>query len=142
MTDETGSTMQQWHTFMRPILEVLSDGSVHPKRELEAAVVALVGLTDEQQSEQLDSGSLRSLNRIGWATSALRRAKALPLPPGERSSSRMLVAHCWPSIAGPSPWLTSSRFPHSPNTSRRAKPRQHRCPRRLPLFWTIRLRKI
>jgi restriction system protein len=80
MTDETGSTMQQWHTFMRPILEVLSDGSVHPKRELEAAVVALVGLTDEQQSEQLDSGSLRSLNRIGWATSAVRRAKALASP--------------------------------------------------------------
>lgn len=80
MSDETGSTMQQWHTFMRPILEALSDGSVHPKREMEAAVVTLAGLSNEQQSEQLDSGSLRSLNRIGWATSALRRAKALTSP--------------------------------------------------------------
>ena len=80
MTNETSSTMQQWHTFMRPILEALSDGSVHPKREMEASVVALAGLTTEQQSEQLNSGSLRSLNRIGWATSALRRAKALTSP--------------------------------------------------------------
>ena len=80
MSDETGSTMQQWHTFMRPILEALSDGSVHPKREMEAAVVTLARLSNEQQSEQLDSGSLRSLNRIGWATSALRRAKALTSP--------------------------------------------------------------
>ena len=80
MSDETGSTMQQWHTFMRPILEALSDGSVHPKHAMETAVVALVGLSNEQQSEQLDSGSLRSLNRIGWATSALRRAKALTSP--------------------------------------------------------------
>ena len=51
--------------------------SVHPKRELEAGVLALTGLSDEHQSEQLDSGSLRSLTRIGWATSAVRRAKAL-----------------------------------------------------------------
>ena len=80
MSDETGSTMQQWHTFMRPILEALADGSVHPKREMEAAVVTLARLSNEQQSEQLDSGSLRSLNRIGWATSALRRAKALTSP--------------------------------------------------------------
>ena len=80
MSDETGSTMQQWHTFMRPILEALSDGSVHPKREMEADVVTLARLSNEQQSEQLDSGSLRSLNRIGWATSALRRAKALTSP--------------------------------------------------------------
>ena len=80
MTNETSSTMQQWHTFMRPILEALSDGRVHPKRELKAAVATLAGLSAERQVEQLDSGSLRSLNRIGWATFALRWAKALASP--------------------------------------------------------------
>lgn len=78
--DPTVSTIGTWHTFLRPVLEALSDGNVHAKRDLEKRTIENVGLTDAQQEEQLDSGQLRSLNRIGWATSALRRAKALESP--------------------------------------------------------------
>jgi len=81
MTNDSGvSTINQWHTFMRPVLEALSDGAIHVKRDMENAAVEIAGLTEEQQLEQLDSGPLRALNRIGWATSALRRAKALVSP--------------------------------------------------------------
>lgn len=78
--DITVSTIGTWHTFLRPVLESLTDGAVHVKQDMEARTIELVGLTAEQQAEKLDSGSLRSLNRIGWATSALRRAKALKSP--------------------------------------------------------------
>lgn len=74
------STIRQWHTFMRPVLEALSDGVTHVKRDMENAAMDIAGLTQEERLEQLESGQLRSLNRIGWATSALRRAKALSSP--------------------------------------------------------------
>lgn len=66
------STIPQWHTFMRPVLEALSSSAVLAKRDMENAVIASTGLDERQRLEQLDSGQLRSLNRIGWATSALR----------------------------------------------------------------------
>lgn len=78
--DATVSTINTWHTFMRPVLEALSDGAVHVKRDMERATMDIAGLTEAERNEQLDSGQLRSLNRIGWATSALRRAKALTSP--------------------------------------------------------------
>jgi restriction system protein len=72
--DLSVSTIGTWHTFLRPVLESLAEGTVLAKRDMEQRTIELVGLTAEQQLEQLDSGQLRSLNRIGWATSALRRA--------------------------------------------------------------------
>jgi len=78
--DATVSTINTWHTFMRPVLEALSDGAVHVKRDMERTTMDIAGLTEAERNEQLDSGQLRSLNRIGWATSALRRAKALTSP--------------------------------------------------------------
>jgi len=78
--DLSVSAIGTWHTFLRPVLESLADGAVLAKREMEQRTIEIVGLTAEQQVEQLDSGQLRSLNRIGWATSALRRAKALTSP--------------------------------------------------------------
>ena len=84
MTDNAGatriSTIPRWYEFFRPLLEVLADGRTWQKRDMERAIVAHVGLTDEQIAETLSSGQPRALNRIGWATSALRRAKAIESP--------------------------------------------------------------
>lgn len=66
MTNDTGvSTIAQWHTFMRPVLEALADGAVHAKRDMEGAVLELTNLSTEQRQEQLPSGQMRALNRIG-----------------------------------------------------------------------------
>ena len=78
------STISTWHTFMRPVLEALSDGAVHVKRDMERAALDVAGLSEAERQEQLDYGQLRSLNRIGWATSDLRRAKALTSPSRDR----------------------------------------------------------
>jgi len=74
------STLPTWHRFMRPLLEVLSDGAVWTKHPLEKEVVRKVGITEAQQAEVLPSGQHRVLNRIGWAMSYLVRAKAIAKP--------------------------------------------------------------
>lgn len=85
MTDATPvytpvSTIPRWPGFIRPLLEVLSDGRTWRKRDMERAIADRAGLSDEQLEEVLDSGQLRAWNRIGWATSALRRAKLIEAP--------------------------------------------------------------
>lgn len=74
------STIPRWPSFVRPLLEVLSDGQTWRKRDMERAVAERAGITAEQLEETLDSGQTRAFNRIGWATSALRRAKAIEAP--------------------------------------------------------------
>lgn len=78
MTDDTtrsaGTTIPRWQFFLRPILEVLADGQVRHRRELQDDVSRHVGLTEDQMAERLDSGQRRATNRIGWAMSDLTRA--------------------------------------------------------------------
>ncbi|MEI3867300.1 restriction endonuclease [Microbacterium sp. CCNWLW134] len=74
------STIPRWPGFIRPLLEVLSDGQTWRKRDMERAIADRAGLNEEQLEEVLDSGQLRAWNRIGWATSALRRAKLIEAP--------------------------------------------------------------
>jgi len=74
------STLPQWHVFMKPLLEVLSDGNSWSKKDLEQATLDKAGITSEQRNELLPSGQYRALNRIGWATSHLFQAQALEKP--------------------------------------------------------------
>lgn len=72
--------MPRWYEFFRPLLEVLADGQTWQKRDMERAIIARAGLSEDEIAEMLSSGQPRALNRIGWATSALRRAKAIESP--------------------------------------------------------------
>ncbi len=62
---------------MRPILNVLRDGNSHHLSDLVNPIAAAMGLTDEDQSEQLPSGHLRLPNRIHWAKFHLSKAGAV-----------------------------------------------------------------
>lgn len=67
--------------FMRPLLEVTSDGSDWPTGKLNDAVADLVGLTAEDKAELLPSGKqLTYSNRIGWAKTYLTKAGLLLTP--------------------------------------------------------------
>jgi restriction system protein len=72
-------TLPSWYEFMIPLLKILSDGQVRPYRDLRDATASLT-LDDEQRSVRLDSGQLKSENRIGWAASYLARVGALDRP--------------------------------------------------------------
>ena len=78
--DPAPSTIPTWHAFMKPVLEVMSDGRQWPSRALKEAVCDHVGLTPEQRAETLGDGDLRAVNRVGWALSALYRIKAVDKP--------------------------------------------------------------
>ena len=74
------SAIPQWQYFMKPLLEVLSNGNAWPKKALEEATLDWAKVSSEQREEQLPSGQYRALNRIGWATSFLTRAQAIAKP--------------------------------------------------------------
>lgn len=73
-------TMPNWEGFMRPVLVVLSDGIVRGRSEINDAVAAHLGLTDEQAGVLLGSGQPKYANRIGWALSFLTNVGALIRP--------------------------------------------------------------
>lgn len=74
------SAIPRWPGFLVPILEVLSDGKVWKKKDLEEAVLDKARITQEQRLEQLGSGDGRALNRVGWALSFLTRAEVITKP--------------------------------------------------------------
>lgn len=69
-----------WQGFLKPVLDVLSDGQTWKTRDLYKAVCNHVGLTEAQRAETLQSGQSRAENRIGWAVSALYKAELIEKP--------------------------------------------------------------
>lgn len=76
----------KWHGFTSAILQVLADGQPKTRSDLSKQAMDVVGLTDEQRSIRVNSGSLKAKGRVGWALSHLIAATAL-----ERPDSAMYV---------------------------------------------------
>lgn len=72
--------MPVWYGFLKPVLEVMQDGTVWKRRELLRAVCDHVGLSEDQRLEALSSGESRAENRVGWALSALYKAELVEKP--------------------------------------------------------------
>lgn len=72
--------MPVWYGFLKPVLEVMQDGTVWKRRELLRAVCDHVGLSDDQRLEAVSSGESRAENRVGWALSALYKAELVEKP--------------------------------------------------------------
>ena len=68
----------QWWQFMYPLLQVASDGKEWTRRELYSAALDLAGVSEELREIQYGpSGNFAAENRVGWAKSALARARLL-----------------------------------------------------------------
>ena len=72
--------LQPWHFFLRYVLEALTDGGTHHRREVARRATELASLTDEQRALSFESGELVAEHRAGWAISALFRAGAVERP--------------------------------------------------------------
>ena len=72
--------MPVWYGMLKPVLEVMADGSTWRRRDLFKAVCDHLGLTNEHRAERLSSGESRAENRIGWAVSALYKAELIEKP--------------------------------------------------------------
>ena len=79
-TRNTGDGIPAWHEFIIQVLRALEDGQVLSRRELDSKTLDVAGITPEQRGVQMRSGGQLVLNRIGWAMSALTRAKAVGKP--------------------------------------------------------------
>ncbi|GJN42929.1 restriction endonuclease [Corynebacterium ammoniagenes] len=72
--------MPAWEVFMIPTLQVMSDGVVRHRRELQPLVADLMRLPQEQRDEMISSGQKKFENRIGWGLSFLTNVGALERP--------------------------------------------------------------
>lgn len=72
--------MPTWEEFMRPSLEVLSDGVSRGRRALGVDIASHLKLTQEQIQATVSSGQPLFQNRIGWGLSFLTNVGALTRP--------------------------------------------------------------
>lgn len=78
----------EFYYFLRPALELHSDGATHHWREIEKASVNRFHLTEEDEAELIPSGrKTRVADRVQWALTYLRQAGLLDSP--SRGSNRI-----------------------------------------------------
>ncbi len=66
----------EFYKFMRPVLEILSDRQTRHVRDIHAAVISILGLTQSEQDELIPSGvKTRVRDRTEWAVTYLRQAQ-------------------------------------------------------------------
>lgn len=84
MTDTTAEPFESevpiWPKFVRHVLAVLSDGSTLHRRDIVNRSIDLAQLSAAARSETLNSGGLRSEQRMGWAISNLLKAGWIERP--------------------------------------------------------------
>ncbi|MCA9233621.1 MAG: winged helix-turn-helix domain-containing protein, partial [Planctomycetales bacterium] len=67
--------------FFDPLLRFAADGEVHTVGEAREALAAQMGISDEDRSEMLPSGTQSKFdNRVAWAKSYFVQAKVLESP--------------------------------------------------------------
>jgi len=77
---DQGDGIPAWHEFLRPVLQVLSDGRTYTRRALEDATLDVTGVSQEQRDIELPTGGYKAAGRVGWSFSALNRATAVTRP--------------------------------------------------------------
>lgn len=67
-----------FQSFLRPVLAYLADGEVRTLRTIRENLASSMGLTDDELSERLPSGTQSKYdNRVAWAVVYLAKARAL-----------------------------------------------------------------
>lgn len=83
-----------WPVFVRHVLAVLSDGSTLHRRDIVGQAIDAAGLSADARAETLNSGGLRSEQRLGWAISNLNKAGFIERP--SRANYRITkVGQAW-----------------------------------------------
>ncbi|WP_291314437.1 restriction endonuclease [Corynebacterium sp. UBA2622] len=69
-----------WDKYLIPSLQVLSDGQVHRRRDVAIGAADLMGISEVDRQELVQSGEPRFLNRAHWAITHLSKAAAVSSP--------------------------------------------------------------
>lgn len=78
--DQLVSEVPIWPHFIKHVLLVLSDGETLHRRDIVGRAIVSAGLSESAQAEMLNSGGLRSEQRLGWAISNLFKAGWIERP--------------------------------------------------------------
>ncbi len=71
----------KFYEFMRPFLEVMSDGKAHSLKEIRSILCERMSLSESDMNEVLPSGREKVYtNRIGWASTYLKKAGLIISP--------------------------------------------------------------
>ena len=71
-------TIPDYQAFMRPVLQVLSDGRERPIRQVVSDVADLLDMPEEDRTELMENGRETVVkSRVGWAVQYLSQAKAV-----------------------------------------------------------------
>lgn len=84
MSETTSSTADSevpiWPIFVAHVLQVLSGGQTLHRRDIVSRAIDSAGLTEAARTETLNTGGLRSEQRLGWAISNLLKAGWIERP--------------------------------------------------------------
>ena len=69
-----------WPEFLKPMLEVLSNGETYHRRNLIERGANLAQLSESARAERLNTGGLRYAQRMGWTLSHLSKAGLIDRP--------------------------------------------------------------
>ena len=62
---------------MLPLLQLCGDQKEHRFREATESLASILNLSDEDKADQLSRGANRFKNKVGWASTYLRKAGLL-----------------------------------------------------------------
>ena len=74
------SEVPTWPEFLKPVLEVLSNGETYHRRELIDRAAEVAQLSESARAERLNTGGLRYAQRMGWTLSHLSKAGLIDRP--------------------------------------------------------------
>ncbi len=69
-----------WDKYLVPCLQVLSDGQVRQRRDVAIEAADIMGISEMDRQELVQSGEPRFLNRAHWAITHLSKAAAVSSP--------------------------------------------------------------
>ena len=69
-----------FQTLMLPVLKLAGDGQEHTSAEAVESLAQQFQLSDEERGQLLQNGQPRFNNRVGWATTYLKKAGLLQSP--------------------------------------------------------------
>lgn len=126
MSETTDSEVPIWPVFVAHVLRVLSAGETMHRRDIFSRAIDSAELSTPARAETLNTGGLRSEQRLGWAISNLLKAKWIERPVranyriteagrewlskhpegiSDFSTARLLFAPFWPQ---PDPQVTAA----------------------------------
>lgn len=73
-------TVPKYNELFTPVLSILSDGQLWPRRELRDKVIDGLGLSTADREETMVSGRNRVQSRVHWATEHLIQSRAVSRP--------------------------------------------------------------